>query len=401
MMSSYYCPTCHLRFKSNSSLIHHFDNFPVCKRAKPELCRLSSSDNTGVAVAFQQVLPISHLSFIEDAGAILDIDNGNAFTNCDESLLDDYSYSMDQDEQNDPPLFQDLTARLLLDEDSEITDDEGSIGNDSDGALTPTFAMSSGVSFANTPFSTMAVYTPFTTSLFCHNEMPDSLSPVAEANLHPAEEALLALVIENCLPINVYNKILDWAQYARFTGYDEFSTAPIYGTVLRRMEDKYAQRSGGPPMSEIVVVDGYQPMHVYRFNFLQQAARLFSNGDLMEGALWDYDAQVDPVTNERVYAEMNTGDFWKLGTDYVIRCAKMTDPEQKSHHVFCPVNLFIDATLADRIGRLKVEPVLCSFGNICGKKRQNASAWFILGFIPPYPKSSIESQADRRSEDCQ
>jgi hypothetical protein len=146
---------------------------------------------------------------------------------------------MDQDEKEDPPLFQDFTARLLLNEDSEITDDEGSIGNDSDGALTPTFAMPSGVSFFNTHFSSMAVYTPFTTSLFCHNEIADTISPLAEANLHPAEEALLVLVIENCLPINVYNKILDWAQYARFTGY-EFSAAPIYGTVLCRMEDKYA-----------------------------------------------------------------------------------------------------------------------------------------------------------------
>jgi hypothetical protein len=71
----------------------------------------------------------------------------------------------------------------------------------------------------------------------------------------------------------------------------------------------------------------------------------------------------------------------------------------KTVPIFCPVHLFIDATLADRIGCLKVEPVLCLFGNICGKKRQNASAWFILGFIPPYPKSSIESQADHRREE--
>jgi hypothetical protein len=133
-------------------LIHHFDNFPVCERAKPELCHLSSSENARVVVDFQQVLPISHLSFIEDYA--IDIDNGNPFTNHDESLPD-YLYSMDQDEQEDPPLFQDFTARLLLDEDSEITDDEGSIGNDLDGALTPTFAMPSGVSFSNTHFSSM------------------------------------------------------------------------------------------------------------------------------------------------------------------------------------------------------------------------------------------------------
>jgi hypothetical protein len=58
------------------------------------------------------------------------------------------------------------------------------------------------------------------------------------------------------------------------------------------------------------------------------------------------------------------------------------------------VILFIDSTLADQIGQLKVEPVLCSIGNICGDKRRLTTSWFILGFIPPYPKSSIEVAAD-------
>jgi hypothetical protein len=168
-------------------------------------------------------------------------------------------------EQEDPPFLHDFTARLLLDEDSKITDEDCSIASDSDGALTPTFAsVPSGDSLSDTDFSNMAIYTPFTTSFFSHNEIPATLDPLAEANLQPAEESLLALVIENCPPINVYNKILDWAQYALFTDYD-FSAAPIYGTVLRRMQDKYTQRSGGLPTSEIVVVDGYQPMHVYGF----------------------------------------------------------------------------------------------------------------------------------------
>jgi hypothetical protein len=182
-----------------------------------------------------------------------------------------------------------FTARLLLDMDSKITDEDCSIASDSDGALTPTFAiMPLGHSLSNTDFSNMAVYIPFTTGfLFCHNEILATLNPLAEANLQPAEDSLLALVIENCLPINVYNNILDWAQYAHFTDYD-FSAAPIYGTVLRRIQDKYAQQSGGPHTSEIVVVDEYQPMHVYRLCFLQQAARLFSNDDLMNGSLWDY-----------------------------------------------------------------------------------------------------------------
>jgi hypothetical protein len=72
-------------------------------------------------------------------------------------------------------------------------------------------------------------------------------------------------------------------------------------------------------MSEIVVVDAYQPMHVYWLNFLQHAAWLFSNDDPMDGSLWEYHPQLDPVTNERVYVEMNTGDFgsWVLSMFHI------------------------------------------------------------------------------------
>jgi hypothetical protein len=324
-------------------LIHHFNkNFPTAyNHAKTELCRLSS-DNAEVSIDVQQMLPISDLSFIYD-GAV-DIGYDNAITTNHYELMD-YSYSMDkqESEQEDPPflLLHNFTTCLLLDKDSEITDGEDcSIASDSDGAFTPTFAsVPPGDSLSDKGFSNMAVYTLFTNSFFSHNEMLATLNPLAEANLQPAEESLLALVIENCLPINVYNKILaDWAQYARFTDYN-FSVAPIYGTVLHRMQDKYAQQSAppSPPTSEIVVVDGHQPMHVYRFCFLQQGARLFSNDNLMDGSLWDYHPQVDPVTGEQVYAEINTGNFWKLGTEYVLRHTEISDTDKNSpHFLSCP-----------------------------------------------------------------
>lgn len=96
---------------------------------------------------------------------------------------------------------------------------------------------------------------------------------------------------------------------------------------------------------------------------------------------------------------MNTGDFWKLGEEYVETRRKNLDPSLQDGlpHRFCPINIFIDSTLVDRIGRLKVEPVLCSIGNICGAKRSAASSWFILGLIPPSPKSSKEVEADRKN----
>jgi hypothetical protein len=114
----------------------------------------------------------------------------------------------------------------------------------------------------------------------------------------------------------------------------------------------------------------------------------------MKDSLWDYDCSVSS-SGERLFSELNTGDFWHLGVEYVSQRASLPTADKVLPHIFCPVILFIDSTLADRIGRLKVEPVLCSFGNICGEKRRLASSWFILGFIPPYPKSSVEAAADR------
>jgi hypothetical protein len=227
--------------------------------------------------------------------------------------------------------------------------------------------------------------------------LPDDARKVNLSTLQPADEALLALVIENHLPQDMYNKILDWAHFAQFSNY-KIPTAPVYRTALHRMHAKYANVCGGPPKSEIVTVPGYQPMHVYRFDFLAQAKRLYLDKDVMKGSLWQYDPKVS-ASGERLYSEMNTGDFWKLGAEYVAERARLSTADKSLQHCFCPVILFVDGTLADRIGRLKVEPVLCSFGNICGENRRLASSWFILGFIPPYPKSSIEVAADRSKVD--
>ena len=139
-------------------------------------------------------------------------------------------------------------------------------------------------------------------------------------------------------------------------------------------------------------------MHVYCFNFLCQSKRLYLNKELMAKSLWHYDPKVTH-SGDRLYSEMNTGDFWKLGVEYISKCAILPSADKSLSHCFCPVILFIDSMLPNRIGQLKVEPVLCSFGNICGDKRRLATSWFILGFIPPYPKSSIEVAADRSKVD--
>jgi hypothetical protein len=121
----------------------------------------------------------------------------------------------------------------------------------------------------------------------------------------------------------------------------------------------------------------------------------------MQESLWVFNPKRD-ATGQRVYSELNTGDFWCLGDNYVRERVRGLPPDVYSDrldHFLSPVILFIDGTLADRLGRLKVEPVLCSIGNINGKQRGSADAWFILGFIPPYPKSSKEAEADSNKKE--
>ena len=98
-------------------------------------------------------------------------------------------------------------------------------------------------------------------------------------------------------------------------------------------------------------------MHVYHFDFIKQVEHLLSDPNLISDALWNYNPQLHQETGERVYAEMNTGDFWKHGDDYVANRVMSLDPSLRADdlpHRFCPVILFIDSTLIDRIRQLKV-----------------------------------------------
>jgi hypothetical protein len=69
----------------------------------------------------------------------------------------------------------------------------------------------------------------------------------------------------------------------------------------------------------------------------------------MNHSLWHYDPKVS-ATGEWLYSEMNTGDFWKVGVDYVSQRALLPAVDKSLGHHFCPVILFIDSMLAERIG---------------------------------------------------
>jgi len=74
----------------------------------------------------------------------------------------------------------------------------------------------------------------------------DDARMINPSQLQPADEALLSLIIENHLPQEMYNKVLDWAHFAHISNYN-IPSASDYRTALHRMHAKYVNVCGVPP----------------------------------------------------------------------------------------------------------------------------------------------------------
>ena len=161
------------------------------------------------------------------------------------------------------------------------------------------------------------------------------------------------------------------------------------------MKAKYLYVSGAPPLSSSLVVPGHPPVFVYRFSLLKNMTRLLQDPELMKGALFGYHEKTDENGN-RLYDEMNTGDFWKLGDQYVRDRVSRLGLDDGLPHYLCPVLLFADGTICDRLGRVPAHPILVSLGMICGLISRSPRAWFLQGLVPTYPKSPKEADEDKQ-----
>jgi hypothetical protein len=208
------------------------------------------------------------------------------------------------------------------------------------------------------------------------------------ADLHPAEEELFILITEKNLPPSLFDEIMKWANSAAASGY-KFQS-PHHSTCLKRMIKAYAPYVGSPPKKDTIQIANLAPLHIHRLNFEEQAKRVYSDPQLMEDALWTYN-----FVHEK-YGELNTGIKWKEAELFVAsRMGESTLPEG---HYLAPVLLFDDETMTDGVGRLKARPIACSFGNINLSRRKNDSAWFLLSVIPPFPKTSVEKESERKTD---
>jgi len=237
--------------------------------------------------------------------------------------------------------------------------------------------------------------TPEEGVFYSHKDFIDTSSAVCleePEGIMAEEELLIQLVKEENLPPRVYNRIMQWAKYCSERRYN--FNGPRYQTVMKRMIQHYANDSLKHPVTKIVRMDWQsKPTRVPTFDPLPQINALLNDSELMEGALWNYFDQRDPDGN-KIYGDVNTGKLWERAEQAMRESVPLNDPNSQCHHI-CPFFVFDDNTLADGIGRLQVQPVLATLWILNSKSRRKVKGWFLLGIVPPYPRTSQERKEDR------
>ena len=205
-------------------------------------------------------------------------------------------------------------------------------------------------------------------------------------DVHTAEEDLMILIRKNNISPEMYGSIMSWAKGYCSSGYNFHS--PHYKTVMSRLLDRYGENAGGLALHSSFTIENFPPTHIYRNQFMKHALIKYGDSNLMEGGLYRYNGESD------VFSELNTGNWWKNAEINIAERMGIKSGILPKNHYIAPVILFDDSTLLDNLGRLTAHPILVSFGNICGVKRRSHTAWFLLGLIPPYPKTSEERERD-------
>ena len=200
---------------------------------------------------------------------------------------------------------------------------------------------------------------------------------------------LLEIVKDNNLPPSLFDTIMDWARKSLEDGFDFKSQC--HKTLMKKIIDHYLP-ADCLPQTRSVAVPGVPNTEMCVFPLIPQLKRLYADKELMEGALWHYNNKKND-SDERVYGESNTSDLWRAIEEEIQPL--IPDTDDPTIHSPAILVAFDDSTNCDELGRLTCQMVMCSVLNICGSKRRNERAFFPLGIIPPYPKTSGERKKDR------
>ena len=414
MSSAKWCPNCHARFSTHSNRNRHYNKPGVActTRRDCNICSLTFIEFASLEDHFDSMHP--------DPTQIVPRIDGESSSNSSMEATLEPNFSLDLSPMSIGNRF--LSTSEIFREQEQMIDSPLAFSHSEDGILESTcdhasldgdfkslassndeplvrqvsfdFQLAPNQNFSQSlaaecqiPSDNLSVSENSSINSLEINEAPPDIdSPDPVVSIHSAEEELMILIRTNNLSPELFEKISSWAKEHSDKGYN--FNLRHYKTIMKHLKIKYGKEAGGEPVQSSFTIENFPPTHIYRNQFIEHARRIFSDSKLMDGALMKYE------DNDLIYSELNTATWWKNCEIFI---AERMEPGCKSlppNHYIAPVILFDDSTLLDNIGRLTAHPVLCSFGNICGKKRRSHTAWFLLGFIPPYPKTAEEKCKD-------
>jgi hypothetical protein len=241
-MSLFYrCPHCFAAIKKRRNLLDHFNSNPGCPFVNPDDCL---SENSIGSPSLPSGPPSAHASppyernnedhdEAYDPAHILPLlptfGIHQAYNHCHEEP-DSYVDNNEDDllDVEADPDFPPLAANLILQQDSDLTDD--SCDDHEYGELVDNFEHEEDDMLLFGAMGDSELNTSITGSWTLPT--PENHRPIREGIIvDPVEESLLCLLIENHLPKRMYSAIMEWGHYASCQNYD-FTVPPLYNTVL-------------------------------------------------------------------------------------------------------------------------------------------------------------------------
>eukprot|EP00978_Attheya_sp_CCMP212_P039608 scaffold207536_cov51-Attheya_sp.AAC.5 len=171
--------------------------------------------------------------------------------------------------------------------------------------------------------------------------------------------------------------------------YDSSSSKKTFGANVKRLLKHESQSRNVPSAFIVPGCDMLPSVSTYVFPFLENAIHMYSRVDLMANSLWQYD------DSSEFYSEINTGNWWKVAEENMMRHLNDCDVPNIHLHYLAPVTMFIDNKHCDCNGRLKAEPCLVPFGNICLEQWKKSSSYFFLGLLPSTSKLLTSKEREK------
>jgi hypothetical protein len=210
---------------------------------------------------------------------------------------------------------------------------------------------------------------------------------------------LLHLLKIGNAPLNLYDKIMDWAKNARYNHLFDFNPTqiPARGTFINALKNQFDLKALEPLTLELELPGSTTNIKLIIHDFKHCFYSLLNDAQLMKenNLLLDLDnVFAEPLSKreQKVISDVNTGDVW--------RSAHKSYVTSKNSELLCPIIFFIDKTHTDSNGRLCLEQIRFTLGIFKRQIRNQSRAWRTLGYLSDQNQIST-NKSDEKMIDYQ